>query len=69
MKNLTILRLPEVLRRVGVKKTALYAAVARGEFPKPIKVLGGRAVGWLEHEVEQAIRDRVEATRGIAVAA
>jgi prophage regulatory protein len=61
--------LPEVLRRIGIGKTALYDAMARGEFPRPIKLLGGRAVGWLEHEVEQAIRDRVEATRGVAVAA
>lgn len=53
-----LLRLPEVTQKVGIKKDAIYFRVARGEFPKPIR-LGYRAVAWLESEVDQWISNRV----------
>jgi len=57
-----ILRLPEVLRRIGLKKSAVYARVAAGEFPAPIP-LGARAVGWLEAEVDEWLKARIDAAR------
>lgn len=45
-----IIRLPEVLDRVGVRKTTLYAMIKRGEFPAQIKL--GRISGWSEREVQ-----------------
>jgi prophage regulatory protein len=41
-----VLRLPEVLALVGVKKSTIYAWVKAKRFPPPIE-LGKRAVGWL----------------------
>jgi prophage regulatory protein len=44
------LRLPAVMDRIGLKRTAIYARIAAGTFPAPIQ-LGGRAVAWAEDEV------------------
>lgn len=66
-----ILRRPEVERRTGLKRSSLYAAVASGRFPAPVK-LTTRSVGWLEQEVNAWIDDRaahracIESTRGVA---
>jgi prophage regulatory protein len=57
-----ILRLPEVERQTGLKKTYIYALVKKGEFPTPIK-LGERASGWLSSEVCQWVQDRVAISR------
>jgi prophage regulatory protein len=64
MANL-ILRLPEVKVRVGLSRSAIYLAVSRAEFPRPVQ-LGARAVGWLESEIDEWIRGRVERSRKLA---
>jgi len=60
----TVLRLPEVMSRVGLSKSSLYSLVATGTFPAPIP-LGARARGWLASEVasfvDGRIRERQEA--------
>jgi prophage regulatory protein len=58
----TILRLPKVKERTGQSRSTIYAAVAQGTFPAPVP-LGPRAVGWVEEEVEDWIRRRIEARR------
>ena len=58
----TLLRLPQVMARVGLKGTRIYQLVGDGDFPAPIK-LGDRAVAWLEDEVEQWIKDRASRPR------
>lgn len=45
-----LLRLPQVLDRVGLKKTALYERIRDGKFPRPAKQ--GSANVWPEDEVE-----------------
>ena len=45
-----ILRRDAVERLTGLRRSTLYAKIAKSEFPRPIK-LGERAVGWLESEV------------------
>ena len=56
-----LLRLPDVEARVGVKKSTIYAALAKNAFPKPVR-LGARCVAWHEHEIDAwiAARTRVE---------
>ncbi len=39
--------------------------VAQGTFPKPVS-LGGRAVGWIEAEVQRWLEQRIEASRKAA---
>jgi prophage regulatory protein len=58
----TILRLPHVKRRTGLSRSTIYLRIARGTFPKPVS-LDGRAVGWLELEVQQWLQRRIEASR------
>lgn len=53
-----ILRLPEVMDRVGLGRSMIYAYVSRGTFPAPIK-LGPRAVGWVETEIDAWIEVRI----------
>ena len=60
--DVTILRLHQVMARTGLSKSTIYAKIAAGEFPEPIS-LGGRAVGWIEDEVNDWLIARVEASR------
>ena len=57
-----IFRLQEVISRTGRSRSSIYADIERGEFPKPIK-LGPRAVGWLEVEIDDWIKERVFRSR------
>jgi len=58
----TILRLPEVKRSTGLSRSTIYLRIAEGRFPKPVS-LGGRAVGWLEAEVQDWLQRRIDASR------
>ena len=62
MASTSLLRLPEVKRRTGLSRSTIYLRTQRGEFPSSI-ILGGRAVAWLESEIDEWIRDRVKASR------
>ena len=53
-----VLRRPEVQRRTGLGRTAIYVLMAEGKFPAPIR-LTAKAVGWLEAEVAEWIAARV----------
>lgn len=57
-----ILRLPTVKDRTGLSRSTIYLRIASGEFPKPIP-LGGRAVGWLESEVNDWLEQKIKAAR------
>lgn len=56
-------RLPAVLARTGLGRSSVYAAIAKGQFPQPIK-LSERAVGFLAHEIDAWIEQR--ASRRVA---
>ena len=56
-----ILRRPEVRDKTGLTDPTLDRKEQAGEFPKRIPLGTGRAVGWLDHEVDQWIKDRVAA--------
>ena len=57
-----ILRLPEVIQLTGLSRSTFYLRMANNEFPKAIS-LGGRSVGWLEHEVYEWVIEKIEASR------
>lgn len=58
-----ILRLPAVKTRTGLSRSTIYLRISEGSFPKPVS-LGGRAVGWLEDEIQQWLEERIELSRG-----
>jgi len=55
-----ILRLPEVMKRVGICRASIYQHMAAGVFPKTIS-LGARSVGWLEHEIDAWLAAKIQA--------
>jgi prophage regulatory protein len=55
-----IIRLPEICRRTGLSRASIYDEIARGNFPKLVK-LGMRTVGGVESEVDAWIEARIAA--------
>ncbi|MFT3806706.1 helix-turn-helix transcriptional regulator [Arenimonas sp.] len=58
----SILRLPDVKARTGLSRSTIYLRVAQKTFPTPIN-LGGRAVGWLEAEIEDWLAQQIAESR------
>ena len=54
---LRLLRLPEVLARVGLRRSAWYDLVRIGRAPQACHL--GRSVAWPEHEIEEFVRARI----------
>lgn len=60
--GIRIVRHAEARKKLKVSAATLFDMCAKGHFPKPFVIVpGGRAVGWLEHEVDQWILDRKSA--------
>lgn len=45
-----LLRLPEVIARVGLKRSAIYQRMSEGRFPKS-RSLGPKCAVWVESEI------------------
>jgi len=58
-----LLRRPEVERRVGLSRSSIYARMAEGSFPPPVRI-GARAVAWRESDVTTWIGSRPLADGG-----
>lgn len=50
----------EVTEKVDLGKTTLYAYMAEGKFPQPVK-LGDKKVRWLSEEVDAWLQSRIDA--------
>lgn len=61
----TILRRKQVEHRTGLSRSTIYERVRAGTFPRPIS-LGGRAVGWLEIEVDGWLSAQIQKSRNVA---
>ena len=59
-----ILRMPEVEARTGLSRSTIDVRRRQGRFPRPV-LLGARALGWVEAEVEEWIRERIAESRGV----
>lgn len=53
-----LLRLPEVQRLTGLRRSAIYEQMQRGIFPRSVKA-GPRAATWSEAAVQAWISDRI----------
>ncbi len=58
-----ILRLPEVMGRVGLKRDSIYRLIRQGRFPKILKI-SDRASGFLESEIDAFIASRAAGRDG-----
>ena len=50
-----LLRLPEVMARVGMKRSAIYQRMSDGRFPRS-RSLGPKCAVWVESEIDDWIR-------------
>ncbi len=51
------LRRDEVEKLTGYRKTAIYAMIPRGEFPRQIQI-GPNRVVWLESDIQRWMEER-----------
>lgn len=65
-RQISIMRRREVERRTGLSRSTIYERIRAGGFPAPVS-LGGKAVGWIEHEVNRWLNEQVASSRGMAI--
>ncbi len=58
-----VIRMPEVLRRIGVSRSDIYSKIRAGDFPRQIKI-GPRAIGFLESDIEAYLQTLIAKSRG-----
>ncbi|KQH83777.1 transcriptional regulator [Vibrio furnissii] len=51
------LKLKEVMQKTALSRSAIYRKMSDGEFPESVS-LGGRAVAWVESEVDEWMEER-----------
>jgi prophage regulatory protein len=59
-----LLRLNEVMLRLGLGRSSIYELVRRGELCSPVK-LGARASAWPQSAIDGFIAERIRASRGL----
>ena len=60
--QIRVIRHNQVCQKMQISSAKLFDMVATGIFPKPFQLVpGGRAVGWLEQDVDEWILGRKEA--------
>ncbi|MGH8541760.1 MAG: helix-turn-helix transcriptional regulator [Stenotrophobium sp.] len=66
---ISILRRRDLEARLRLSRSTIYDKINPGSprydasFPKPIRLGGGAAVGWLAHEVDAWLRCQIENSR------
>jgi prophage regulatory protein len=58
MATIRLLRLPDVLDATGESRSALYAKISKGLFPRPVKI-GARASAWPSVEISELNSARI----------
>ncbi len=59
-----LLRLREVIHRLGLSKSHVYALIKQGAMPAPIKM--GSVSAWIESEIDAFIGNAISASRATA---
>jgi prophage regulatory protein len=63
-----VIRHAQVCRKLQVSSAKLFDMCAKGQFPKPFQLIpGGRAVGWLEEDINRWILQRKESAQGVSL--
>ena len=61
--QLRVIRHKQVCAKLQISSAKLFDMVARGQFPKPFTLVhGGRAVGWLEVDIDSYLLSRKNAS-------
>ena len=63
--SLRIIRMKELVSKVGYARSTIHALIKEGRFPEPFKLVpNGRANGWLEETIDKWMQDRAEEVKG-----
>lgn len=62
MMKSSMLRLPAVKACTGLSRSTIYLRISKGAFPAPV-ALGGRAVAWIEQEIDDWVARQIEISR------
>lgn len=54
-----LIRLKEVIETTGLSRSCIYKYIEEGRFPRNVP-LYGRAVAWVESEVQEWIREAID---------
>lgn len=54
--QITLMRIPQILKVIPISKSKFWLMVQKGEFPRPIKI--GRSSFWTIEQVQGFIRER-----------
>ncbi len=60
-----LIRVPEVLRRVGFSRTKMYELIKEGRFPDKVKI-GLRSVAFVESEIDAWIDNAISQSRSVS---
>ena len=63
MEQQVLIKRPEVERITRLSRSAIYAAMDAGEFPRPVRI-GRRAVAWRLADIEAWLASRPTALPG-----
>jgi prophage regulatory protein len=63
-ENLMFLRRNKVEAMTGLGRSSIYARMANGTFPKPVK-LSTRMVRWVSSDIQGWLNDRIAESRGV----
>jgi prophage regulatory protein len=64
VSHVHLLRRPEVERLSGLSRSTLYALVAKGQFPAPVRI-GIRAVAWRTSDLDAWLATRSYTLSGV----
>lgn len=59
-RPLTFLRLKQIIERTGLSRSTIYKMIQEGKFPRQVDLVGGRSVAWVENEIENWMKHRLE---------
>lgn len=57
-----LIRVPEVLRRVGFSRTTMYELIKEDRFPDKV-IIGARSVAFVESEIDAWIENTISDSR------
>jgi prophage regulatory protein len=61
VRPLRLIRMPEVIARVGIKRSMIYRLMGEGRFPRS-RSLGPKCAVWVESEIDEWINLVVDAS-------
>ena len=66
--SLRVIRMKELVSKVGYARSTIHALIKEGRFPEPFKLVpNGRANGWLEETIDNWMHERANETSQVNI--